>query len=83
VLAASLHDDSMVQTFSYRTEMLGKSFHHTIHSPDIESSLDKWIRVIEDLQNEVYSFDKTQVENIKHQFLTKELKIQLDKTPFF
>ena len=81
-LAASLHD-TMMQTFSYRTEMRDKSFYHTIHSVDIKSSLHKWINQIEDLQNEVYSFDKTQVENIKQQFLSEQLKMQLDREPFF
>ncbi|MES1221408.1 MAG: hypothetical protein ABUT20_38260 [Bacteroidota bacterium] len=73
----------MVQTFSYRTETPDKSFHHTIYSVDIESSLGKWIRQIEDLQTQVYSFDKSQVENIKQQFLGGQLKAQLDKEPYF
>ena len=73
----------MVNTFSYRTEMLNKSFHHTVHSVDLKTSVDKWIRQIEQLQNEVYSFDKTQVENIRQQYVNEELKMQLDTEPYF
>ena len=82
-LAASLHKHSMVQTFSYRTETPDKSFHHTIHSVDLGSSVGKWVRQLEDLQTQVYSFDKSQVENIKQQFLDGQLKAQLDKEPYF
>ena len=73
----------MLQTFSYRTETSGKSFYHTIHSVDIESSVEKWVRQIEDLQSQVYSFDKSQVENIKQQLLGGQLKTQLEKEPYF
>jgi hypothetical protein len=73
----------MVQTFSYRTETKGKSFHHTVHSVDIRNSVGTWIRQIEDLQNQVYSFDPSQVENIKQQYLSGELKINIEKEPYF
>ncbi len=73
----------MLQTFSYRTETSDKHYQHTIHSVDINSSIAKWLTRIEDLQNEVYSFDKSQVENIRVQFLNSQFKIQLDKEPYF
>jgi len=73
----------MIHTFSYTTEIDEKKYQQNIHSADTESSVEKWLRKIEDLQNEVYSFDKTQVENIKQQFLSGQLKMQLDKEPYF
>jgi len=73
----------MVQTFSYRTEMQDKKFQHTIHSVHINGSVEKWLRRIEDLQGEVYSFDKSQVENVRRQFLNNQLNIQFDKEPYF
>ena len=73
----------MVQTFLYRTDMPDNSYQYTIHSVDIESSVGKWIKQIEDLQTQVYSFDKSQVENIKHQYLAGQFKIQLNKEPYF
>ena len=73
----------MVQTFSYRTETQAKKYHHTIHSVDIKSSVEKWLRQIEDLQAPVYSFDKSQVENIRQQFLSGQLKMQFDNEPYF
>lgn len=81
-LAASLNN-FMVQTFSYRTETKDKKYQHIIHSVDINSSVEKWLRRIEDLQDEVYSFDKSQVESIRHQFLNNQLNIQLDKEAYF
>jgi hypothetical protein len=73
----------MVQTFSYRTETKEKAFYHTIHSVDIRSSIDKWIRQIEDFQNKVYSFDANAVENIKQQYLSGQLNVNIDKEPYF
>ena len=73
----------MVQTFSYRTETFNNNYQHTIHSADIVSSVEKWLRRIEDLQDEVYSFDKIQVENIRQQLLNNQFKLQLDKEPYF
>lgn len=73
----------MVQTFSYRTENPNNNYHHTIHSVDIDNSVQKWVQQIEELQSQVFSFDKKQVENIRQQFLSGQLKIQLDKEPFF
>jgi len=73
----------MIQTFSYRTETSGNNYQHTIHSADINSSVQKWLQRIEDLQGEVYSFDKIQVENIRTQFLNNQFQIQFDKEPYF
>ena len=58
----------MIQTFRYRTEIDGNEFQHTIHAKDIESSISKWMIQLEDLKEEVYSFDKTLVEHIKSEF---------------
>jgi hypothetical protein len=73
----------MIETFSYRTETPKESFHHTIHSADIKTSVDKWIRQIEDLQKQVYSFDIDQVQNIKRQYSRGQLKTHFDEEPFF
>ncbi len=73
----------MIQTFSYTTETQDQKYYQTIHSVDIESSVEKWLKQIENLQDEVYSFDKRQVENIKQQFLTKQLNFQLSVEPFY
>ena len=73
----------MIETFSYRIETPKKSFHYTIHSVDIKTSVDNWIEQIEDLQNQIYSFDIDQVQNIKHQYSTGQLKTHFDKDPFF
>ena len=73
----------MVQTFSFKTETADKTYHHTIHSVDIKTAVDNWVREIEDLQNEFYSFDPIQVQNIKQQHLNKQLNIHVDKEPFF
>ncbi len=73
----------MIQTFSFRTETNGKSYRHTIHSVNIKSSIENWLRQIEDLQAQVYSFDKSEVENIRLQFFKWTIKMQLDKEPFF
>lgn len=73
----------MIQTFSFRTEISNNRYQHTIYSVDIASSIEKWVRMIEDIQGEVYSFSKSDVENIKHQFLNNQLGIQLEKQPYF
>lgn len=73
----------MIQTFSYRTETSANNYQHTIHSVDANSSVEKWLKRIEDLQDEVYSFDKIQVENIKTQFLNNQFQIHFDKEPYF
>lgn len=73
----------MVQTFSFRTETADKNYHHTVHSADIRTAIDKWVQQIEDLENQVYSFDASQVELIKRQYLNRLLKIHVDKEPYF
>src|SRR5438874_2330111 len=73
----------MIETFSYKTETPETSYHHTIHSVDIKTSVDKWIRQIEDLHNQVYSFDIGQVQNIKRQYSSGQLETHLDEEPFF
>ena len=73
----------MIQTFSYKTETCDKKYHHTVHSVDIRNSVVKWIKQIEDLQTQVYSFDKSEVETIRQQFSNGQLKIYLDNEPFF
>ena len=73
----------MIQTFLYRTETQDKKYEHRIHSIDISNSIEKWIGKIDDLQAQVYSFDKGEVENIRQQFLSGQLNIHLTKEPFF
>jgi hypothetical protein len=73
----------MVQTFLYRTKTSNINYHHTIYSADIKSSVEKWLNRIEDLKDEVYSFDKIQVENIWTQFLNNQFQIHFDKEPYF
>jgi hypothetical protein len=73
----------MIQTFQFRTETADKTFHHTVHSVDIKAAVTMWLRQIEDLQSQVYSFDRSQVQNIKQQFSNGELKIHVDKEPYY
>lgn len=73
----------MVQTFKFRTETEDKSYHHTIHTGDVKTVVEKWLRQIEDLQSQVYSFDTTQVQDIKQQYLNGHLKVHVDKEPYF
>jgi len=73
----------MVQTFTFRTETADSTYHHNVHTVDIRTAVDKWVLQIEDLQNQVYSFDPGQVKNIKHQYFNGQLKIHVDKEPYF
>ncbi len=73
----------MIQLFTYWTETSENNYKHSIYSIDINSSVQKWIKRIEDLQGKVYSFDKIQVENIKKQFIQNQIQIQFDKEPYF
>ena len=73
----------MIQTFQFRTEPADKNFHHTVHAVDAKAAVEKWVNQIEDLQNQVYSFDQNQVQNIKQQYSNGQLKIHVDKEPFF
>lgn len=73
----------MIQTFQFRTQNADKIYHHTVYSVDVKAAVEKWLRQIEDLQNQVYSFDPSQVENIKQQYLKGQLKIHVDKEPYF
>ncbi len=73
----------MIQLFSYIVKTKGKEFEFSIYSPDLHSSVEKWINRLEDDQNEVFSFNEKEVANIKQQFLSNELNIQFDKEPYF
>jgi hypothetical protein len=73
----------MIQTFQFRTENADKTFHHTVHAIDAKAAVEKWVKQIEGLQNEVYSFDASQVQNIKQEFSNGQLKVHVDKEPFF
>jgi translation elongation factor EF-Tu-like GTPase len=73
----------MIQTFQFRTETIGKTFHHTVYAVDAKAAVEKWVKQIEDLQNQVYSFNTTQVQNIKQEFSNGQMKVQVDKEPFF
>ncbi|HRH51087.1 MAG TPA: hypothetical protein PLP23_20220 [Panacibacter sp.] len=73
----------MLQTFSFRTETSDNIYHHTVHSIDPKTAVPKWIIQIEDLQDEVYSFNPNQVDNIMQQYSNGHLKIYVDKEPYF
>src|SRR5690606_9690307 len=60
-----------------------KEYHHIVYSSDIKTIIGKWIRLIEDLQNQVYSFAPTHVLHIKQQYMDGLMKIHLDKEPYF
>ncbi len=73
----------MIQTFLFTTETPEESFHQTIHSVDVKTSIDKWVRQIGDLQNQHYSFSRNQVEHIKQLYLEGQFQIYIDKKPYF
>jgi hypothetical protein len=73
----------MIETFSYKVDSPEKPRQYTIYSPDIASSVAKWISILEDLQKEVYSFNAIEVQNIKQQYLSGQIKINLESEPFF
>jgi len=73
----------MIQSFHFRTEAVDKIYHHTVHSVDVSAAIEKWIRQIEDLQNQIYSFYPNQVQNILQQYSAKQIKIHIIKEPFF
>jgi hypothetical protein len=73
----------MIQTFQFRTETADKTYHHTVHSVDVNVAVEKWLLQIEDLQNQVYSYDPSQVRNITQQYSNGQLKIHVDKEPYF
>lgn len=75
--------DFMIQTYLYRTETPDKNYQHLIYSADINSSVEKWLKTIEELQDEIYSFDKIQVENIRRHFFNNQFQIHIDKEPYF
>ena len=58
----------MIQTFVYKTEIDGNEFQHTVHSKDIETSIQKWIDLLQNLKEQVYSFDATLVSKIELKF---------------
>lgn len=73
----------MIQTFQFRTETANKTYHQTVHSIDIKTAVEKWIVQIEDLQNQVYSFDPSLVQTIKQQYLNGQLNIHENKERYF
>jgi hypothetical protein len=73
----------MVQTFQFRTETANETYHHTIHTGDVTTAVEKWLCQIEDLQNQVYSFDAVQVQSIKQQYSTGQLKVHVGREPYF
>lgn len=66
----------MIKVFTYRTELGGKEFSQTIYADSINDSISNWIDRINDLKNEVYSFDQKSVEFIEAQFKNKKIKLQ-------
>jgi len=73
----------MIQTFQFRTETTNDKLQHTVHASDVKTAVEWWIRQIEDFKNEVYSFDQHQVQTIRQQYSNGQLKIYVDKEPFF
>lgn len=73
----------MIKTFQFRTETANGSFYQTVHAIDAKASVEKWINQIADLQNQVYSFDQNQVQNIIQQYSSGQLKVNVGKEPFF
>ena len=65
----------MISAYRYRTEINKKEFQQTVYANDIESSLNKWLIQIEELKDQVFSFDAKTVEKIKNQFFKKPIKI--------
>jgi len=65
----------MIEAFSYRTKINSKEFSQTIYAKDIYTSLNFWLAKIDDLQNEVFSFDKEVVSAIQSQIIDKSAKI--------
>ena len=58
----------MIETFRYRTTIHNKEFQHTVHSENIESSISKWLVQLEDLKDQVYSFDEKIFRLIRSEF---------------
>ena len=73
----------MIKTFQFRTETANDKFNHMVHAVDVKTAVEWWIRQIEDFQNEVYSFDQNEVQNIRQQYSNGQLKIHLNKEPLF
>lgn len=77
------YQNFMIETYLFRIETDENNYHHTIYSVDIKAAVGKWVSRIEDWQNQVYSFNSEQVQNIKQQHSSGLLRTQLDKEPFF
>ncbi len=73
----------MIKTFTYETKTSDETFHQTIHSIDLQTSVQKWVNKINDLKNESYSFNPTQVKNISDQFVAGQITTHFDKKPFY
>ncbi len=73
----------MIKTFTYETKTSDKTFNQTIYAIDIQTSLQKWINKISDEKNDSYSFNPTQVKNIKDQFVAGQIKMQFVTKPFY
>jgi hypothetical protein len=73
----------MIKTFTYETKTSDETFHQTIHAIDIQTSVQKWVDKINDLKNEVYSFNPTQVKNITDQFTAGQISSQFEQKPFY
>jgi hypothetical protein len=73
----------MIQTFRFRTETTERTFHQTVHAIDAKTAVKKWVNQIEDLQSQVYSFNPSQVRNIKQQFSNGQVQTHVDEEPYF
>ena len=50
-------------------------FQHTIHSENIESSVSKWLIQLEDLKDQVYSFDEKILKLIRTAFYSDSIEL--------
>jgi len=73
----------LIKTFSYRRQAEKNEFSLLIHSVDIETSFEKWLTKIFDLQNEFYSFNKMEVDNIKKLYSENKIHFHFDKAPYY
>ncbi len=71
-------NQKMIETFRYRTTIDNKEFQHTIHSENIESSISKWLVQLEDLKDQVYSFDEKIFTLIKSEFDSDRIGLMKD-----
>lgn len=70
----------MIKTFTYRTEIKGQEFQHTVHASSIGSSIEKWINQIDGSAEQAYSFGRTTVDKIKTEYDSRRVDLKLENT---